>query len=203
MVAAVAGADWDFGRWYGACPRTSAAHTPNVNRLTQIFALILRCILRCLALASPATVGRPWRAHEAWMAVSAEDTDIQESRRRCLQSMYRCLSYESRKPPDGPEISHFPYRISLRSLHLQEKPCRGPAKEIRRGLFRSRRSFGQLIRGSETVLGNGLPRTAESAVGEEISDMEPRCKPIIRLGLEWAVAGSTASDKVDERSPAC
>ena len=32
------------------------------------------------------------------MAVSAVDTDIQESRRRCLSSMYRCPFVQSRKP---------------------------------------------------------------------------------------------------------
>src|SRR5208283_2335984 len=41
----------------------------------------------------------------------------------------------------SPEISHCLYRISLRSIHLQEKLYRGAAEEIRRGLFESQRGW--------------------------------------------------------------
>jgi hypothetical protein len=71
-----------------------------------------------------------------------------------------------------PEISQWSYRISLRSSYLQKKLDRGPGEEIRRGLFECQRRFGQSIWESKTVLGEGLPRTAESAVREDVSEIE-------------------------------
>jgi hypothetical protein len=55
---------------------------------------------------------------------------------------------------------------------LQKKLDRGPGEEIRRGLFECQRRFGQSIWESKTVLGEGLPRTAESAVREDVSEIE-------------------------------
>ena len=74
------------------------------------------------------------------------------------------------------EISHCLYRISLRSIHLQEKLYRGAAEEIRRGLFESQRRLEQSIRESESIWGQDLPRTAGSAVGEAVSEMEQGAK---------------------------
>ena len=74
------------------------------------------------------------------------------------------------------EISHCPYRISLRSIHLQEKLYRGAAEEIRRGLFESQRRLEQSIRESESIGELDLPRTAGSAVGEAVSEMEQGAK---------------------------
>jgi hypothetical protein len=76
----------------------------------------------------------------------------------------------------SPEISHCLYRISLRSIHWQEKLYRGAAEEIRRGLFESQRRLEQSIRESESIWGQDLPRTAGSAVGEAVSEMEQGAK---------------------------
>jgi transposase InsO family protein len=47
--------------------------------------------------------------------------------------------------------------MSLRPAHLQEKPYRGPAEEIRRGLLKFPAAARAIAPGSETVLGQGLP----------------------------------------------
>lgn len=71
--------------------------TPVPSKLHKASRWFFEASLRLSGATFPGDRG-PRQAHEAWMSVSTVDTDIQESRRRCLSSMYKCPFVQSRKP---------------------------------------------------------------------------------------------------------
>jgi len=84
MVDAVAGATEGLGRGVGAWAWQYAALAATSSKITQILSLIFLGISYLLGATAPRNCVSVWQVHEAWMAVSTDDTDIQESRCRYL-----------------------------------------------------------------------------------------------------------------------